>query len=326
MNSMRNFFIYLILSVCGLSMIVPFIWMVTTALKSESEVNKGHVGFIPVEDYDTWQEGDVIHKVKLVKKDGEFAWVHIVKNDGSFGRTYLQVKSADLGHVNRIRLRWENFRIAFNKVPFGRYFLNTLFVSFTNLIGVLVTGSLAAYAFARMHFFGKNFFFYLFISMMMVPQPIYLIPSFVLLTKLGWIDTYAALIVPWLANIFTIFLLRQQFKTIPQDLFDAASIDGCSRFGMLWHVALPLSKPVLVTASIFSIIGSWNSFMWPLVMTDSPSMRVLQVGLSYFSQESSSQTSLLMAASTFSIMPLIILFFIAQKQIMASVASSGLKG
>ena len=161
---------------------------------------------------------------------------------------------------------------------------------------------------------------------MMVPQPVYLIPSYVLLHHIGWLNTYQALIIPWIANIFTIFLLRQQFKTIPQDLFDAAAIDGCSRFGTLWRIALPLSKPIITTTAIFGFIGSWNSFMWPLVMTDSPKLRVLQVGLSYFSQEASAQTALLMAASTFSILPLIILFLIAQKQIIASYASSGLKG
>ncbi|HHE39066.1 MAG TPA: carbohydrate ABC transporter permease, partial [Candidatus Cloacimonetes bacterium] len=218
------------------------------------------------------------------------------------------------------------FVTAFNKVPFNRYFLNTLIVSFSVVFGVIVTGSLAAYAFARMQFKGREFLFYLFISMMMVPQPVYLIPSYIVLNHLGWLDTFLALIVPWIANIFTIFLLRQQFKTIPQELFDAASIDGCSRFGILWKIVLPLSKSVLATAAIFSFIGSWNSFMWPLVMIDSPHLRVLQVGLSYFSLEASSQTTLLMAASTFSILPLLILFLFAQRQIISSFASSGLKG
>jgi ABC-type glycerol-3-phosphate transport system permease component len=162
--------------------------------------------------------------------------------------------------------------------------------------------------------------------MMMVPQPIYLIPSYYLLTKIGWINTYQALIVPWIASIFSIFLLRQQFKTVPQDLFDAAVIDGCSRFGILWRILLPISKPILVTIGIFSIIGSWNSFMWPLVMTSSDNIRVLQVGLSYFAQESSSQTALLMSASTFSIAPLLILFLFAQRHIISSYITSGLKG
>jgi len=167
--------------------------------------------------------------------------------------------------------------------------------------------------------------FLLFLSTMMVPQPVYLAPSYVVLSKLGWIDTYAALIVPWVANVFTIFLLRQHFRTIPISLYEAAVLDGCSRLKYLWKVVLPLSKSVLVTVILFNIIGSWNSFMWPLVVTHSENLRVLQVGLSYFNQEQSSNYSLLMAASTFSTLPLIILFLFVQKRIVASYSRSGMK-
>ncbi|MCD8480972.1 MAG: carbohydrate ABC transporter permease, partial [Candidatus Cloacimonetes bacterium] len=222
-------------------------------------------------------------------------------------------------------LHWDNYVKAFTKVPFGLYFANTLYVSFASLIGVLITSMLAAYAFGRMEFKGRDFLFYLFLSMMMVPQPIYMISSYILLDKLNWLDTYNALIVPWLANIFTIFLFRQHFKSLPKELFDAASIDGCSTFGMLWRIIMPLSKPIIATASIFSLITSWNSFMWPLVMVNRPELRVLQVGLSYFNQEASTQTTLLMAASTFSILPVLLLFFFAQKQIIASTAKAGMK-
>jgi ABC-type glycerol-3-phosphate transport system permease component len=331
-------------------MVVPFVWMLTTSLKSQQEVNKGNVGFISLDHYTEYtsptgkkfaanvvmteadsslisvfdKAGNIIvsepHKITLGALPGS--------NDENFSFTsgeYLKVSSSSVRTVKKFRLHWENYITAYKKVPFGRYFFNTIFIALTTLIGVIITSALAAYAFARMKFKGQDFVFYLFISMMMVPQPIYLIPSYLILNYLGWIDTYYALIVPWVANIFTIFLFRQHFKTLPNDLFDAASIDGCSRFGMLWQIVLPLSKPVIATASIFSIIGSWNSFMWPLVMTNSPQLRVLQVGLSYFSQEASSQTSLLMAASTFSVLPLLILFLIAQKNIIASYTSSGMK-
>ena len=222
-------------------------------------------------------------------------------------------------------LHWDNFTRAFKKVPFATYFGNTLYVSFLSLIGVLITSMLAAYAFGRMEFKGKDFFFYLFLSMMMVPEPIYLISSYILLDKINWLDTYQALIIPWCVNIFTIFLFRQHFKSLPKELFESASLDGCSTFGMLWRLILPLSKSVIATASVFSLIGSWNSFMWPLVMTNRPELRVLQVGLSYFNQEASTQTTLLMAASAFSIVPILIIFFMAQKQIIASYAKAGLK-
>ncbi len=326
MKSLSQIFIYTILILCGISMVIPFLWMATTAFKTQTEVNRGNVGFIPMDQYSEYNYKGELHHVKLIKVIGDSCFIHVFNEKNQIIREYAKVPTNEVKQIKKIAFHWENFKKAFQKVPFAKYFFNTIFVSISVLIGVLITSSLAAYAFARMEFFGKNTIFYLFISMMMVPQPIYLIPSYVLLNNLGWIDTYQALIVPWIANIFTIFLLRQHFKTIPQELFDAAAIDGCSRFRMLWQIVIPLSKPVISTAAVFSVIGSWNSFMWPLVMTNSESLRVLQVGLSYFSQESSSQTTLLMAASTFSILPLIILFLFAQKKIIASVASSGLKG
>ncbi|MDP8268125.1 MAG: carbohydrate ABC transporter permease [Candidatus Tenebribacter davisii] len=323
---MKKSISYIILSVCGLFMVIPFIWMLTTSVKSQLEVNKGNVGFLPIEQHTSYEENGIIYRVTPVKVEGDSTYIHVFDKDMKRIRSYLKVASSEITEKKEIKLHFENYKEAFTKVPFKRYFINTLFVSISVVFGVLVTGSLAAYAFATMRFKGRDFIFYLFISMMMVPQPVYLIPSYVLLNHLGWIDTYNALIIPWIANIFTIFLLRQQFKTIPDELFDAARIDGCGRLRTLWTLVLPLSKSVIVTSAIFGFIGSWNSFMWPLVMTDSPSIRVLQVGLSYFSQEASAQTSLLMAASTFSILPLVILFIFAQKQIIASFASSGLKG
>lgn len=218
-----------------------------------------------------------------------------------------------------------NYLQAWSRVPFARYFLNTLLVTVLTVIGVLVTASLAAYSFATMEYRGRGLLFLLFLSTMMVPQPVYLAPSYVILAKLGWIDTYLALIIPWTANVFSIFLLRQHFRTIPKSLYEAAVLDGCGRLRFLWKVALPLSRSVIVTIILFNVIGSWNSFMWPLVVTHSEELRVLQVGLSYFNQEQSGNYHLLMAASTFCTMPLIILFLAAQKQIVASYSRSGLK-
>lgn len=220
---------------------------------------------------------------------------------------------------------FSNYVEAWTKVPFGRYFLNTLIVTVLTVSGVLVTSCLAAYSFATMKYRGRDMLFLLFLSTMMVPQPVYLAPSYVILSKLGWINTYLALIVPWTANVFSIFLLRQHFRTIPISLYEAAILDGCSRLKYLWKVVLPLSKSVIITVLLFNIIGSWNSFMWPLVVTHSENLRVLQVGLSYFNQEQSSNFHLLMAASTFSTMPLIILFIAAQKRIVASYSRSGIK-
>lgn len=220
---------------------------------------------------------------------------------------------------------FSNFREAWNMVPFGLFFVNTIIITGLTVLGVLVTSSLAAYAFATMEFPGRGILFMLFLSTMMVPQPVYLAPSYVLLAKMGWIDTYAALIVPWVANVFSVFLLRQHFKTIPLSLYDAAVLDGCNRFQYLWKVVVPLSRPVLATVVLFNTISSWNSFMWPLVMTHSENLRVIQVGLSYFNQEMSGNYSLLMAASTFCTLPLLVLFLLFQKQLVSSYTGSGMK-
>jgi len=325
-NTLRMSTIYFLLTIFGLFMILPFIWMISTSLMTQSEFNKNEAIFIPKEQYHVWEDGTQSQRILVVMDKGDSTVVHVLNKELKIEQEYLSIPSNQIREViKKPSLSWDNFKKAFNKVPFGIYFANTLYVSFSSLIGVLLTSFLAAYALARMEFKGKNFIFLLFISMMMVPEPIYLISSYMLLDKLSWLDTYKALIVPWCVNVFTIFLFRQHFKSLPKELFDAAMIDGASTFGMLWRIILPLSKPIIATASVFSLIGSWNSFMWPLVMTNRPELRVLQVGLSYFNQEASTQTTLLMAASTFSIVPILILFFLAQKQIIASAAKTGMK-
>ncbi len=307
-------------------MIVPFVWMISTSLMSQAEFNKGNAVFIPKEDYDIIAGSKPEQRVIIVKAMGDSSLVHFLNEDGRIVREYIKISSAKLKHIHKpLSIHWNNFAKAFKKVPFARYFANTIYVSLLSLLGTLITSALAAYAFARMEFKGSNMLFLLFVSMVMVPEPIYLISSYILLDKLHWLDTYRGLIIPWCVNVFTVFLFRQHFKSLPKELFDAASIDGCSTFGMLRRIVIPLSKPVIATASVFSVIGSWNSFMWPLVMVDSPEKRLLQVGLSYFNAEASAQTTLLMAASTFSILPILILFFLAQKQIIESTAKTGLK-
>lgn len=326
MDKIRTTITYLVLIIFGLTMVIPFIWMLSTALMTQSEFNKQETLFIPKEEYYIWDNNGEEERILLVMEKDETSIIHVLDANLEIIDEYKEVPSTQVERVYRKpTFEFSNFLKAFQKVPFGLYFKNTIYVSVLSLVGVLFTSLLAAYAFARMEFKGRDFFFFLFLSMMMVPQPIYMISSYVLLDKLNWLDTYNALIIPWTANIFTIFLFRQHFKALPKELFDAASIDGCSTFGMLWRIVVPLSKPIIATASIFSLISSWNSFMWPLVMINRPELRVLQVGLSYFNQEASTQTTLLMAASTFSIVPILILFFFAQKQIIASYAKTGLK-
>ncbi len=231
-----------------------------------------------------------------------------------------------LKKIIRRRFLWENFRKAWRAAPFARYFFNSILVSVLVTIGQVLTSALAAYAFARMKFPLKEPLFLLLLATMMVPSQVILIPNYAIISWLGWVNTYAALVVPFLGAVFGIYFMRQHFETLPQDLFDAASIDGCGRLRTLFQIVLPISGPVILTVSLFTFIMIWNSLLWPLVMTNTPEMRPLQVGLAVFNQESGTDWELLMAASTFSILPLLVIFFIAQKHFVEGITRSGMKG
>ncbi|MBI2887656.1 MAG: carbohydrate ABC transporter permease [Chloroflexi bacterium] len=220
----------------------------------------------------------------------------------------------------------ENFLTAWGMAPFGRYFVNTILVAGLQTTAVLLTSALAAYALARIDFKGKNLVFVAFLATLMIPFEVTLVPNFVILKTLQWYNTYLALIVPWGTSVFAIFLLRQFFLSIPKDLYDAAEIDGCSRFQFLWRIALPLSTPALVTIALLSFLGGWNALLWPLIVTGSAEMRLLQVGLSAFQSEARVQYHLWMAAATFTTAPVIVAYFFAQRHFIQSVSGSGLKG
>lgn len=223
------------------------------------------------------------------------------------------------------RFVWSNYVDAWNSAPFARYFYNTIVVAVLSTGGTLVTSALAAYAFARMEFYGREAIFAIFLGTMMIPEQVTMIPNYITIFQLGWKDTYAGLVVPWIVSVFSIFLMRQFFMTIPRELEDAAAIDGCGRLGFLRQVVIPLSRPVFLTAGLFAFLGSWNAFLWPLIITDTPEMRTVQIGLATFSQEFGTEQALLMAASTFTIMPIVIIYFFVQKQFIQGIARSGLK-
>lgn len=222
-------------------------------------------------------------------------------------------------------LHLENYTNAFEAAPFGRYYLNSLLVAFCVTIGQLITCSMAAFAFARLSFRGRDILFYLFLGTMMVPVNVTMIPSFMVLYWLGWIDSFKALIVPGLASAFGTFLLRQFFMTIPKELEEAAYIDGSTRFGVLRRIIIPLSKPALATLSIFTFMGTFNDFLWALVVVNSDEMRTVQLGLSIFRDRYVTQWDLLMAGSVTSVLPILIVFFFAQKYFIQGITLSGLK-
>ena len=224
-------------------------------------------------------------------------------------------------------LRFDNSAAAWRAAPFARFYLNSIIVAATVTLSQLTLGALAAYAFARLQFPGKDALFLLFLGTMMIPDQITMIPAFLLMSWLKWINTYYALIVPNMVGAFGIFLLRQFFLTLPRELEDAAKIDGCSRLTFFRLVLLPLSKPALAAVGIFTFLHNWNSYLWPLIVTSTTSMRTLPVGLRFFvAQEGATQWTLLMAASVFVMAPVLLVFLLAQRYFIEGVSITGLKG
>jgi multiple sugar transport system permease protein len=222
-------------------------------------------------------------------------------------------------------IRFENYINALSAAPFDRFYFNSLFVATSVTVGQLFTCTLAAYAFARLTFPGRDLLFLLFLGTMMIPWQVTMIPSFMILHWLGWIDTYAALVVPGLASAFGTFLLRQFFLTIPRDLEDAALIDGCSRFGVLWRIIVPLSKPALATLAIFTFMAVFNDFLWALIVTNSQEMQTVQLGLAIFRDRYTTEWDKLMAGSVMATMPVLVVFFIGQQYFIKGITLSGLK-
>lgn len=222
--------------------------------------------------------------------------------------------------------QWQNLALTFQAAPFGRYFLNSLLVSFTAGAAVACTSLFAGYAFARLEFRGRNALFGVLLATMMVPFELTFIPNFVLVTRLGWYNTYAALIVPWCASPFGIFLVRQAFLSVPQDLFDAAQMDGCGHLRFIRHAGAALVRPALVAIFLFAFLGSYNALLWPIVVTSETSMRVVQAGLAAFVLDSGVRLNLLMCASLVVILPGIVLYLLTQRFFDDQALRSGLKG
>lgn len=223
--------------------------------------------------------------------------------------------------------RFQNYIDAFQAAPFARYFYNSAVVAICVTIGQLVSCSLAAFAFARMDFKGKGFLFSLFLTTTMISTQVTLVPSYLIIQKLHWIDTYQGLIVPFIANAFGVFMLRQAFMTIPDELEEAAKLDGCSRLRFMIQICLPLIKPALAAQALFAFMATWNAYLWPLVITNRQEMRTLQIGLRYFvSQEGGTQWGVYMAAAMIVILPVVAIYFTVQKSFVEGIATTGLKG
>lgn len=263
---------YLLLSAAAVVMLLPFVWMLSTSLKTPSSV--------------------FVYPPEWIPKPVE----------------------------------WTNYVQVTRVMPFLRYVLNTAAVATSITLLHLTVSSLAAYAFARLRFPGRNRLFLAYLATLMVPGQVTLIPNFLIVKYLGWIDTYQALIIPQIFSAFGTFLLRQFFLTIPNELEDAARIDGASSFAIYWRIVLPLSGPALATLGVFTFTAQWNNFLWPLIVINDEQMRTLTVGLRALVGEFTVQYPLLMAGSVISILPMLIIFVVAQRFFVRGIALTGLGG
>ena len=216
-------------------------------------------------------------------------------------------------------LRWSNYTEMWQAQPWGRYIFNTLFATVAVLAGQLLLVAMGGYALARMKFPGRDFMFKLFIAFMMLPGVVTLIPGFIILHSLGWVDTFMALIVPSLGNIWGLFLMRQYMLSLPSSLEDAGRIDGANRWQVFWKLILPLCKPVLATVGTFTFLSMWRSFFWPLIVTRSKEMRVIEVGVAMFSSQYITNIPAQLAAATLSSIPMILVYLFAQKWIVQGI-------
>lgn len=270
--SFRKILAHLLLLSGGLTMIIPFLWMLSTSLKDDQQAYV----FPPV-----WIPDPIV---------------------------------------------WSNYETVWTALPFARFFINSTFIAVLVTIGQLLTCSMGAFAFARLNFPGRDRLFILYLATMMVPFHVTLIPIFILIRSLKWLDTYQGLTVPLIFSAYGTFLLRQFFKTIPHELEDAAKIDGCGYFRIYWSIMLPLSKPALATLGIFVFMWSWNDFLWPLVITNSLEMKTLPLGLAYFLGQYTVYWNLLMAGTTIVLVPVLLVFFFAQRYFIEGITLTGLKG
>jgi multiple sugar transport system permease protein len=226
--------------------------------------------------------------------------------------------------LNQISLN--NYRETFSVIPFGRYLLNSTVVTVTVTVLQILISSLAAFAFARLRFRGREALFLLYLATLMIPAQVTLIPNFLIIKSLGWYDTYLALIVPALFSALSTFLLRQYYRSIPLDLDEAARMDGASSLRIWMQVIVPLSWPVMSALAIFTFQATWNDFLWPLVATGTEPMRTIPIGLSYFVGQYSTAWNLLMAGSVIALLPVLVIYILAQKTFVQGITLSGMGG
>jgi len=219
---------------------------------------------------------------------------------------------------------WANFKDIFTEYDFGRYLANTLIVTVILTAGQVTFSTMGAYAFARMQFPGRQSLFWLYLMTLMVPNVVTMIPLYVLFAHSGLLNTYWAIFLPYVLGVpYSVFLMRQYFMTIPKEVMEAARIDGCSEIRILWQIVVPISRPIIITATLLAFVFGWNNFLWPLIVTNSNSLNVLTVGIANFDSNFAVQWNLILAGSLVALIPMVILFAIFQKYIVRAISLTG---
>lgn len=222
-------------------------------------------------------------------------------------------------------IRWQNYADVFDSAPFLRFYANTVFVTLVRTAGQVFIASLAAFAFAQLRFPGRDALFFVLLAGLMVPDQVLIVPRFIIMRQLGWLDTYQGLIIPLMFSAFGAFLLRQYFLGIPKDFYEAAKLEGANPFQVYWDIYLPLARPALAAFGFLSLLFSWNEFLWALTVTNSSDMQVLSVGIALFQGQYFTNNAILLAAANMATFPLLIAFLFFQKQLVEGITLSGLK-
>jgi multiple sugar transport system permease protein len=327
-----------VLAAGAVVVLIPLLFMISTSLKDKNQLRAVPPPLIPWEHTTAVVDGkpEPLYTVQPAPGAAPQQMALVKKQPGGMGLFVdpanpaaepVALKIADQAPVRTVELHWENYREAVTAVPFPRYFLNTLIVTFVGMGGMLISCSLVAFGFSRFRARWLDVLFIVLLSTIMLPRQVTLLPLYVLFQRLGWVDTLLPLIVPaFFANPYDVFLLRQFFMTIPLEMDEAAKIDGANPLQTLWRVLLPQSKPALLTVAIFHFLWAWNDFYEPLIFLHSRENWTMAVGLQTFNALYSVNTHLIMAAGVLMILPPILIFFFAQRVFMQGVVVSGVKG
>lgn len=327
-------------ALCGLSVlfVLPFLWMVSSSLKTDATVHSYPPDLIPREEvirerdghryrlgwYRPTRSAAPVEALILDEQPGQY----VLEIEGGAGPERRVVPRGSVEVWRKVHPRWENYPEAWTAKPFGRYTLNTLAITLACIVGQVLSASLVAFGFARLRFPGRGVLFFVVLSTLLLPTQVTMIPQFLIYRSLGWIDTFLPLIVPSYlgGGAFFIFLFRQFFMTLPRELDESARLDGASSLRVYWSILMPLCRPIVATISVFSFIAHWNEFMGPLIYLNSEENMTLALGLRTFQGTYTTYLHLLMAAATVALVPVILIFFFAQKQFVKSIVLSGIKG